>query len=30
MGPDLTVTGNFNLTMIQKKEVMKVKWLINL
>jgi hypothetical protein len=30
LGPDLTITGNFNLNMIQKKEFTKIQWLLNL
>jgi hypothetical protein len=29
LGPDLTITGNFNLNKKQKEEFMKIKWLIN-
>jgi hypothetical protein len=30
VGLDSTITGNFNLKMIQKNEPMKINWLMNL
>jgi len=29
LGPDLTITNNFNLNMIQKKSFIEMKWLMD-